>query len=333
MGSITLKSRHDRRPFLVAAICLAIIAGSVLLGGGSSNPLDLFTDGNGAILALRLWRVGLGVVVGASLALAGTAFQALLRNPLADPYVLGISAGSGIAAAGAIAAGALVAVGSWILPVAGFVGAMLSLIVVYSLARVHGRASPHTLVLAGVAWGALCGSVLAYVVSRSSAEGIHALIWWFLGDLQVYNRPLAAIAAASCAVGAVLLMMRARALDALLLGDEAAAHLGIRPERERQILLLLAAWLVALSVTTSGLIGFVGLVAPHTARAIVGSGHRRLLPAAALIGAAFLCLGDGLGRAALYPGELPVGVFTSVVGAPFFLLLLRGRRREIWTGT
>ena len=328
-----MKSRHNRRPILLATVCLAVIAATVLLGGGSRNPFDLFADGNGAILALRLWRVGLGVVVGASLALAGTAFQALLRNPLADPYVLGISGGSGIAAAAAIASGALAAAGTWVLPASGFAGAMISLAVVYSLARVHGRASSHTLVLAGVAWGALCGSVLTYIVSRSSAEGLHALIWWFLGDLQVYNRPLAVIAATSCAVGAALLMMRARALDALLLGDEAAAHLGIRPERERLILLLLAAWLVALSVTASGLIGFVGLVAPHTARAIVGSGHRRLLPAAALIGAAFLCLGDGIGRVALYPGELPVGVFTSVVGAPFFLLLLRGRRREIWTGT
>jgi iron complex transport system permease protein len=219
-----------------------------------------------------------------------------------------------------------------LLPVAGFFGALVSLLVVYRLARIHGRTAPHTLILAGVACGSLCNSLLMLIVSRSSAEGMHALLWWFLGDLQVYDRSLAVVAASLTLVCGIAIYFRSRRLNALMLGDDAAAHLGLRAERERWIVLLLAAALTACAVCVSGIIGFVGLVVPHVARGITGSDHRRMLPASALLGGAFVCVADGLGRMLLYPVEIPVGVFTALAGAPFFLRVLRQKQREIWTG-
>lgn len=323
---------ESRRNFLVlAATAPAVVACCIFLGGDWTHPAALFSADSAGVLELRLWRVALGALVGASLAVAGTAYQAVLRNPLAEPYGLGVASGSGLGVAIAIASGlAMTMRGS--LPAAGFIGALLSLFAVYRLARVHDRTAPHTLILAGVAWGSLCGSLLMFIVSRSSAEGMHALLWWFLGDLQAYDRRLVVTAAALNGIAAIAIFARARRLNALLLGDDAAAHLGLRSERERWIVLLFASALAACSVCVSGLIGFVGLVVPHAARAIYGADHRKLIPASALIGAAFLCVADGIGRTVLYPVEIPVGIFTALVGAPFFLRLLRKRQREIWTG-
>lgn len=314
-------TRHRRNLLLLALALPPVLAGCAFLGGS-------LLDANTAVLGLRLWRVAMGVLVGASLGVAGAVYQTVLRNPLAEPLGLGVSAGSGLGVAVAIAAGA----GAvwWFQPLAGFLGAFASIAAVYRLAHVRGRTSPHTLILAGVAWGALCASLLMYVATRSSAEGMHALLWWFLGELQVYDERLVLAAAALNTIAIAALFVRGRRLNALQLGDETAGHLGLAAERERWIALMLASWLAASAVCISGLIAFVGLVVPHAARAVCGPDHRRLLPASALLGAMFLPLADGVGRVMAYPTELPVGLFTALAGAPFFLLLLRRRQREIW---
>ncbi len=304
---------------------------AVFIGPGITHPLSLFDPERRGILTVRIWRVAVGVLVGGALSVSGAVLQAILRNPLAEPYVLGLSSGAGLGIALAIVAGA-VAVSAWTLPAAGFLGAAISLAAVYSLARAGRGTSPHTLVLAGVVWSSLCGSVLMFLVSQSSVEGLHAILWWFLGDLQVFDVRLVWSMFWIGLAGALGLSWLARDLDVLMLGDEMAGHVGLNPEKTKIVLLALAALLTAASVCISGLIAFVGLTVPHAARALVGPGHRRLLPAAACLGALFLVLADGLGRALLYPVEIPVGVITSLVGAPFFLALLRHKRKEMWGG-
>ena len=305
------------------------LAVALLLGPGWGAPWELFAPEQRGILAVRGWRVLLGAVSGASLAAAGVVLQAILRNPLAEPYILGVSAGAGVGAASAIVLGGL-ALGALVLPLGGFAGGLVSLFAVYLLARVDTRTAPHTLILAGVAWGALCSSVLMFFVSRSTAEGLHAVSWWFLGDLQVYDPGLVLTVALLNAGALAAVLLRARVLDALTLGDDLATHLGLHAERSKILLLALATLLASASVSACGLIAFVGLVIPHVARSLVGPDHRRLLPAATLLGAAFLTLVDGLGRTLFYPVEVPVGIFTALIGAPFFLALLRRKRRDMW---
>ncbi len=327
----SLRQKHRTRWFwFVLAAAPLVVAASGFLGVGWPDPSFLFDPSRHGLLVLRLWRVALGALVGASLAVSGGVLQAVLRNPLADPYVLGLSSGSGLGIALCIVGGGL-ALGAWALPAAGFVFALLSLAAVYRLARVGHTTAPHTLVLAGVVWGALCGSLLMFLVSQASAEGLHALMWWFLGDLQVFDGRLVLTMAAVILAAFLALAFFARDLNVILLGDEMAGHVGLHPERTKLITLCLAALLTAAAVSMSGLIGFVGLVVPHALRALIGPDHRRLLPACALAGAAFLTLADGLGRLLFFPVEIPAGLFTSLIGGPFFLFLLRGRRKEMWS--
>ncbi|HBA82947.1 MAG TPA: iron ABC transporter permease [Verrucomicrobia bacterium] len=326
------KSIQNRRRWLWLILISApgVIVLSIFLGVGWNEPGFLFNPAQRGILEVRLWRVFLGVLVGASLSAGGVILQAVLRNPLADPYVLGLSSGAGLSAALCIVGGGL-ALGALVLPMAGFVGALVSLAAVYRLARVGRTTAPHTLVLAGVVWGSLCGSLLMFIVSQSSAEGLHAIMWWFLGDLQVFDAGMVRIMAVLIAASFAALAFFARDLNVILLGDEMAGHVGLHPERVKIAVLSLAAVLTASAVSVSGLIGFVGLVVPHAMRALVGPDHRRLLPASVAAGAAFLALADGLGRLLFFPIEIPVGIFTSLIGGPFFLFLLRGRRKEMWS--
>lgn len=317
------QTRNFRLLLLVAPL---LLVACVFMGGAWRDPAALFQASG--ILSLRLWRVFLGAVIGGSLALAGVVYQAVLRNPLAEPHGLGVASGGGLGVACVLAMG--LGGAAWRLPLAGFAGAIASLLVVYRLARIDGRTAPHTLILAGVAWAALCGGLLMFLATRSNTDGMHTLLWWFLGDLQAYDRTLTLAVAILNSIAGSMLVLRARRLNALVLGDDAASHLGLHAERERWMALVAASAITACCVCASGLIGFVGLVAPHAARALCGSEHRRLLLASTLLGAAFLCVSDGLGRMLLYPAEIPVGVLTALVGAPFFLRLLRNKQREIW---
>ena len=318
-----------RNMLTLGGVCLLVIGASLFLGQGWREPWRLLAPESSAVLQLRILRILLGALIGASLAVSGGVTQTVLRNPLAEPYVLGLSAGAGLGIAAAALTG-LHQAHVWLQPLLGFVGAMASLGVVFVLTRSTGRPSSSAMILAGVVWGSLCGSVLMFLASRANTDGMHAVLWWFLGDLEIFDeRLLGWVAAINLAILA-LLMFRTRDLNALSLGDEPAAALGLHPARAKWFLLTTAAVLASTSVCLSGLIAFAGLVVPHVARALVGADHRRLLPASMLLGAAFLCLADGLGRTILYPTQVPVGIFTSLTGAPFFLLLLRNRQRAIW---
>jgi iron complex transport system permease protein len=324
-----VQNKQRRHFILILLISPLLIAAGVFLGDGWRTPWTLLAADRAGVLEIRLWRVALGALAGGSLAVAGVVLQTVLRNPLAEPYVLGLSAGAGLGTALCIVLGGL-AVSAALLPLSGFAGAILSLLVVYHLARTARGTTPHTLILAGVVWGSITGSLLMFLVTQSSAEGLQAILWWLLGDLQVYDTALVRWVAGINLLAVAALMLHVRGLNALLLGDEGAGHVGIHPERTKALVLSLATVLAAATVSVSGIIAFVGLIAPHSARALVGSDHHRLIPAAALTGAAFLVWADGIGRALLFPVEIPVGVLTALIGGPFFLWLLRRRQREIW---
>ena len=285
-----------------------------LLRGGADTPARV-------VLSLRLPRALLGLLVGGALASSGAAFQALLRNPLADPYILGVSGG---AAVGALAATLFLPAHAYaVLPLCAFLGAALSALAVFLLARRGGGVSPERLILMGVVVGAFLNAVIMLMVSLSPPGRIPGALYWLMGDLGQGTPGRVAVLLPYVAAGSLALFLLSRGLDMLLLGEGEAFHAGLDIERVKTAIYLTASLLAGSVVAVSGLIGFVGLIVPHGARALVGSGHRRLLPAAFLMGAAFLVLSDVIARTASPSGELPVGAVTAFAGAPFFLFLLR----------
>ena len=278
-----------------------------------------------ALFRLRLWRVLAGLLVGAALALAGAVLQTVLRNPLADPFVLGLSGGASLAAAAVLATG-LVAVGSFVLPAAAFAGAMLALIFVVAVARAAGG-GPVTLVLAGVVSGSFASAILMVLLACASARTLQSVTWWMMGSLQTAD-PASLAAAGTCIVAAALVVLsQARALNALALGPDLAQTLGVRTGRVLPLVLGAAALAVAAAVSLAGIIGFVGLIVPHAVRRIVGANHRALLPASAVTGGLFLVACDQLGKL-FGEVEIPAGVVTALAGGPFFLWLLVRRGRH-----
>ena len=284
-----------------------------------------FKDLNGALFRLRLWRVLAGLLVGAALALAGAVLQTVLRNPLADPFVLGISGGASLAAAAVLATG-LVAVGAFVLPTAAFAGAVAALLAVAAIARAAGG-GPVTLILAGVVSGSLSSAVLMVVLACASSRTLQSVTWWMMGSLQTAEP--ASLAAAGACIGAAALVMfsQSRALNALALGPDLAQSLGVRTGRVLPLVLGAASLAVAAAVSLAGIIGFVGLIVPHAVRRIVGANHRALLPSSALAGGLFLVACDQLGKL-FGEVEIPAGVVTALAGGPFFLWLLVRRGRH-----
>lgn len=306
---------------LIGAVVAACAVG--LFAGAASVPLDeMSTSG---IIRLRVARIILGLIAGAGLSVSGVIFQALLRNPLADPYVLGVSSGAGLGAAAAIMAGASV-LGVWSMPAAAFIGAAASMVIVYALARTRSGATPmQTLLLSGVVVSAVLGSLLMFIVSLSTAENMHSVVWWLLGNLQIFDQPLLIAVGLIVAAGVAATLALARDLNVMTLGEEPAAHVGLHVERTKIIFLVIASLTTGAAVCACGLIGFVGLIVPHAMRMIVGPDHRRLVPASALAGAAFMVLADAFGRWIIAPHDVPVGVVTAFLGGPFFLYLLKRR--------
>ncbi len=288
---------------------------AVLFGGDAS------ATASAVVWKIRLPRVLLAALVGGALGSAGGGFQAVLRNPLADPYILGVSGG---AALGAVAALALGSDSSLSLPVAAFAGALGALSAVYAVARAH-RGSPHTLLLAGVMVGSFCSALLLFLLWLTPADPVRSAIFWLAGNLSSADPALLPWGWAFGGIAFLLLWWQAPALDLFTQGEEAASDLGLSVGRSRLLVFAAAGALTAAAVSMAGLVGFVGLVVPHTVRLLWGPSHRRLLPASALLGAAFLVAADGVARYALAPAEMPVGVVTALVGAPFFLYLLRRR--------
>jgi len=279
------------------------------------------------VIDVRLPRVLLAALVGASLAGAGTLYQALFRNPLADPYILGISSGAGLGAmiALVLTAGAT-ALRFGAVPVAAFAGAMLTMLLVVRLANVRGRLDPTSLLLAGVALSYTLAAVTSFVMVLAR-EQMAAIVYWMMGGFSAATWGYVIMIAPMFVLGVLVPLLSTRELDLMLLGDERAGHLGLSVERFKLVMLAAASLLTAAAVAVAGLIGFVGLMVPHMVRIVLGPDHRRLLPASLLTGAIVLVLADLIARTIIAPIEIPVGIVTAVLGGPFFIwLLVRGER-------
>jgi ABC-type Fe3+-siderophore transport system permease subunit len=311
------------RPSAIAAMLWKAVAGGA---GGAWAPAD-----EAIILQVRLPRVAAGALAGAALAVAGVLFQGLLRNPLADPYIIGTSAGAAFAAAVAQAAGLhFTLLGFGVLPVAAFVGGLVTSFAVYAVARIGGRAPVVNLLLAGLVMSSilLYAMSLLMVLSETLQAQMRSLFTVLMGGIIVTGWRPVAIVAPMVAFGVAAACPLAHRLNALTLGEEGAAAVGVDVERDKRRIIALGAFLTACAVSLSGIIGFAGLVVPHVLRLTAGPDHRGLIPGSALLGAAFLVVADALARSLFAPAEVPVGVFTALVGGPFFLLLLRRARRE-----
>ncbi len=264
----------------------------------------------------------MGVLVGGGLALAGAVFQALLRNPLAEPYILGISGGAAFGAVLTLALG--LAAASWLLPTAAFAGALLAIALVFGVAISAGRRiDVRVLLLAGVVVGAFFSACIALVLALAEADVVRSAVLWMMGSLSGATWREVGIVTVYTLPAALVLVALARALNLMAIGEETAGYLGTDVERVKRVGYGVASLVAAAGVAFTGVIGFVGLVVPHAVRLVWGSDHRRLLPLSFLAGAAFLTVADLLSRVALAPTEVPIGVVTAFVGVPFFLVLLR----------
>jgi iron complex transport system permease protein len=318
-----------------AAGLLAVMAGSLMLGVETvslSRALADPTSVDAAILmGTRLPRVVLGALVGMALAPSGVAFQALLRNPLADPFVLGVSGGAAITGTTVIVLGlAAGPLGAWTLPAWAFGGALAAIGVVFAVGRVRGRLVPNLALLAGVVVNALSGSVVVAMRLLSTPTRSHEALHWLTGTLTPIEGWKLVVVASYVAVGLAVLVRMSVAMNAFALGDESAHVVGVDTERARKVIFLAASLLTGAAVAFAGPIGFVGIVVPHVLRALLGPDHRLLIPASALAGGAFLVLCDTAARLTfLKLGTEPtVGVLTALCGAPFFLWVLRRRGSE-----
>ncbi len=350
---IRLRARRGRFVLLALALLLVfVVIISADKGAVEINPRQIF-----AILAervgvhlpiaftalqastlieIRLPRIVLGLLVGAALGVSGAAMQGLFRNPLADPALIGISSGAALAATAVVIIGDAVA---WTLPalfqlfafpIAAFAGALATTLVVYRLATIGGQTIVSTLLLAGIAINALAGAFSGFLTFYATDTQIRSLTFWKLGSLGGGNWTNVLIAAPFILIPILFFPTLARPLNALLLGESEAGHLGFEIERIKKLTIVLVALAVGASVALTGLISFVGLVVPHLLRLVVGPDHRILLPGSALLGASLLLIADLIARTLVAPAEMPIGILTAITGAPFFLwLLLRDRQWRV----
>ena len=306
-----------RRVLLALALLVLASIGASLLVGSAQNPTAEI------VLEIRLPRALLAALVGAGLATAGALLQALLQNPLADPYVLGISGGAALGGVAALALGGSFWLGGAAVPLVAFAGALGASLLLYAVAAAGGRAPAHSLLLTGVVFNAFASSLIVFVTSAADLSRVAGVFLWLIGSVRLVEPPLLAGVAGLFAIGLAIALRNAYALNLIAQGDETASHLGVDVPRARRQVLAASALMIGASVSVSGLIGFVGLIVPHLLRLTVGSDHRMLVPASALAGAAFLVVADTLARIVLAPVELPVGALTALVGGPLFLVLLR----------
>ncbi len=303
---------------------------SVLVGAAPVAPGDVFraflgqadATTSSIVLGLRLPRALLAVLVGGALAASGVVFQALLRNPLADPYVLGVSGGAAVGAVIAVVLG-LAGGQPWVVPAAAFVGGAGAIALVLRIALAVGSTlSARVFILAGVVAAAFFNALILLLLSLADAESFRSAVFWMMGSLAAASWGQVLLLASYGLPSLVVLLLMARPLNLLAVGEEAAAHLGVRVERTKRLAYLVTSLLVAAAVAVAGVIGFVGLIVPHALRLVWGSDHRLLLPASVLAGAGFLLLTDTVARTVVSPGELPTGVLTALLGVPLFVVLL-----------
>jgi len=295
-----------------ASLCAIVSLGTSQCGLGQDQYDILFQ--------IRLPRILLAAAVGGSLATAGASYQALLRNPLAEPYLLGVSNG---AAVGTMVALVFFGTNEWSRPVLAFAGALVATLAVYQLARGRAGATPERLILAGVIVTTFLSSVIVFVTTLMDATRIRSFTFWLLGDLSGSTRTLLPVAIAMAVLGTVALTLNARSLNLLMLGERDAFDLGVEVGRVRVVVFVVASLLVGSSVAASGSVGYVGLVVPHLMRLSLGSDNRITIPAAALGGALFVIVADTVARTIIAPRELPVGAITALIGAPLFIYLLK----------
>jgi iron complex transport system permease protein len=328
-----LTARNSLRLLSLALLLFAALVASMAFGA-ADLPLGSIIDalrGEGAettrtiVMNLRLPRALLAILVGGALGLSGAVFQALLRNPLAEPYVLGVSGGAAVGAVAAVVfGGSLLA--PWSLPLAALAGALIDIVLVLRIAtRVSRGLDTRVLLLAGVVLGAFFHALILLILTFASAEAYRSAGFWMMGSLAAADWPAVLLLAAYLAPAIAVLLLMARPLNLLAVGEETALYLGARVERVKLASFLIASLLVAAAVAVSGVIGFVGLVVPHAIRLVWGSDHQLLLPASLLAGGGFLLAADTLARTAAAPAELPVGVITALVGVPLFIVLLTRR--------
>lgn len=336
--------RRRRNTAIVATLVVGLLVSAVLgigIGPIVIAPVDVLEvlrarllstipDGVSATSEVIVWdvrlpRVVMAIAVGAGLAVCGAALQAMVRNMLADPYLLGINSGASSGAAATILFGVTLGVGEHALSVSAFLGALAASLLVFVVARAAGRITSVRLLLAGVAVGYALSALTSFLIFASgSAEGARSVMFWLLGSLALaqWGAPLLALTLVVLGT-AIVLALWGRKLDALAIGDDTALVLGVSPTRFRTQLLILVSLCIGFVVAASGSIGFVGLVVPHLARRLVGAAHAWSIPTAALLGAIFLLWADLLSRMLLQPRELPIGIVTAMVGAPFLLYLIR----------
>ncbi len=323
------------RPLAWAGVLLLGVMGafavSIWLGSVPLTPSEVVTALTGGgdpnvqriVVELRAPRATMAILVGGGLALAGAVFQALLRNPLAEPYILGISGGAATGAVLALSLG-LVASHSWALPAASFTGALLAIVLVMRVAAAaDDRVDVRVLLLAGVVVGAFFTACISFVLSVSDARTVRSAVLWMMGSLAGADWPTVATVTLYTVPAVVLLAGLARPLNLMAIGEETAGYLGTNVERVKKTAYVVASLLTAAGVAATGVIGFVGLIVPHGVRLVVGSDYRMLLPLSFLAGAVFLTLADVVARTILSPTEVPIGVITAFVGVPLFLILLR----------
>jgi iron complex transport system permease protein len=312
-----------------APIPLANVVGVLLHKLGLSTPGTWPAWHDTVICDVRLPRALVGLLVGGGLALSGTALQALFRNPLADPGVLGVSSGAALGAVVALYAN-LVALSALALPLLAVAGALVTALCVYALATRRGQTPKDSLLLAGIALGSLNGAAVSLLLSLSLAnyEIGRRLLFWLMGGLDGRTWDHVILAAPLVLLGAAILFAHGRELDALLLGETHAASVGVDVPRLRKRLILATSLITGAAVAVSGAIAFVGLIIPHALRLALGPGHRRLLPTSVVAGGAFLLLCDLIARTAIAPEEIRLGVITAALGAPFFLFLFVTRTAE-----
>lgn len=335
----TLQNRVTLRKTVLAISCLGVALFLVVLVaslvGSEKLPADrsicalvslgtqhcgLSADQFDILFQIRLPRILLAAAVGGSLATAGASYQALLRNPLAEPYLLGVSNG---AAVGTMLALVFFGQFEWSRPLMAFVGALIATFAVYRLARGKVGATPERLILAGVIVTTFLSSVIVFVTTLMDATRIRSFTFWLLGDLSGASKGLLPVALGIAVAGAFVLTLNARSLNLLMLGERDAFDLGVEVSRVRVVVFIVASLLVGSSVAASGSVGYVGLVVPHLARLSLGSDNRISIPSAALGGALFVIIADTVARTVIAPRELPVGAITALIGAPLFIYLLK----------
>ena len=297
-------------------------------GIGRMITPDWQTTSETIILKVRLPRLALAIVVGAALAVAGAGFQGVLRNPLADPYTLGVATGASVGASVVILTGMQFAWGQWTVPIVAFITGILTLIIVFKLAGTQGVMRLETLILSGVVVQAFLGAFVSFMVTLSKSV-VNEILFWQMGSVAMRGWSYSGIVLPYLVVGTAILLYFGRSLNLLALGERQAAHLGVNVSRTRLIVLVVSTLMTAAAVSVSGVVAFVGLVIPHLVRLVVGPDYRLIIPLSTIVGSVYLIWADTLARLVLSPKDIPLGIVTALLGAPFFAYLLSRQKKRL----